>query len=127
MQILNFAHPFTESQLAGIEVLAGLEITSVTEIPSQIDPGEPIEAQIEAMLDHAGLSPREWQTEPLLINLPSLNYSAAALLAQLHGRIGHFPSILRLRPGAGEITPRFEPAEILNLQVMRERAREKRG
>jgi len=78
------------------------------------------------MLDRTGLTSVEWQTKPLLVNLPSLNYSAAAMLAQLHGRMGYFPSILRLRPVTDSIAPRFEVAEILNLQAMRERAREKR-
>ena len=55
-----------------------------------------------------------------------LNYSAAVVLAQVHGRSGYFPPVLRLRPVRDEIPPRFEVAEILNLQVMRERAREKR-
>ncbi|HHX87879.1 MAG TPA: hypothetical protein GX693_06870 [Firmicutes bacterium] len=126
MQILNFAHPFTEAQFAGLEALAGMKITGVTDISSQIDPDKAIEPQIEAMLDRAGLNPQDWQTKPLLINLPSLNYSAAVLLAQLHGRTGYFPPVLRLRPVTGGIAPRFETAEILNLQAMRERAREKR-
>ncbi|HOB28119.1 MAG TPA: CRISPR-associated protein Csx15 [Bacillota bacterium] len=126
MQILNFAHPLTEAQLAGIEDLAGVKITGVTEIPSQIDPDKAIEPQIEAMLDYTGLTPQDWQTKPLLINLPSLNYSTAALLAQLHGRTGYFPPVLRLRPVTEEIAPRFEAVEILNLQAMRERARGRR-
>lgn len=126
MQIINFAHPITETQLAEIEALAGGKTTNVINISSQIDPGKPIEQQIETMLDEIKLTPNDWQTKPLLINLPSLNYSAATLLAQLHGRIGHFPAILRLRPNGGGITPRFEAAEILNLQAMRERARGKR-
>lgn len=126
MQILNFAHPLTEAQLAKIEELAGENITEVIDIDSQIDPAKPIEQQVEAMLDRTGLTSQDWQTRPLLINLPSLNYSAAAMLAQLHGRTGYFPSILRLRPVSGDLTPRFEAAEIINLQAMRERAREKR-
>ena len=126
MLILNFAHPLTEEQLAGIKALSGKVITSVTEIPSQIDPGKAIEPQIEAMLDGINLTTQEWQTKAILINLPSLNYSTAALLAQLHGRIGYFPSILRLRPNNEGLTPHFETAEILNLQAIRERAREKR-
>lgn len=126
MQILNFAHPISETQLAGIETLAGNKITGVTNISSQIDPGKPIEQQIETMLDEIKLTPNDWQTKPFLINLPSLNYSAAALLAQLHGRMGYFPTILRLQPNTGGVTPFFEVAEILNLQAMRERARGKR-
>lgn len=126
MIILNFAHPLTEIQLAGIEALAGEKITGVTEISSQIDHESPIEQQIETMLEQIELNPREWQAKPLLVNLPSLNYSAAALLAQLHGRIGFFPPALRLRPNTEGVTPHFEIAEIINLQAMRERAREKR-
>ena len=126
MQILNFAHPLTEEQLSRIEELAGAKITGVINIDSQIDTAKPIEEQIAAMLDRTGLTSEEWQTKPLLVNLPSLNYSAAAMLAQLHGRMGYFPSILRLRPVTDSIAPRFEVAEILNLQAMRERAREKR-
>ena len=126
MQILNFSHPLTETQIAKIEELAGKKISGVINIDSQIDTTKSIEEQIAEMLDRTGLTSEDWQTKTLLINLPSLNYSAAALLAQLHGRIGYFPSILRLRPVTDGITPRFEPAEILNLQAMRERAREKR-
>jgi hypothetical protein len=126
MQILNFAHPLAEEQLAKIEDLAGKKISGVINIDSQIDTTKPIEEQIAAMLDRTGLTSVEWQTKPLLVNLPSLNYSAAAMLAQLHGRMGYFPSILRLRPVTDSIAPRFEVAEILNLQAMRERAREKR-
>jgi hypothetical protein len=78
------------------------------------------------MIDHAGLTSEEWQTKPILINLPSLNYSAAIMLALLHGRMGYFPAILRLKPEPGIIPPRFEVAEILNLQEIREKARNKR-
>ncbi len=126
MQILNFAHPLTDTQLAGIEALAGEKVTGVTNISSQIDPGKPVGQQIETMLDGIELTPDDWQTKPLLLNLPSLNYSSAALLAQLHGRMGYFPTILRLRPNTTGVSPRYEVAEILNLQAMRERARGKR-
>lgn len=126
MHIINFAHPLTPEQLAEIESLVGEKITEVTEAPSQIDPDKPIEPQIQVILDGTGLTAEEWQAKPLLINLPSLNYSAAALLAQLHGRAGYFPPVLRLRPVKDALPVRFEVAEILNLQAMRERAREKR-
>jgi len=126
MQIINFAHPLTRDQLAGIQALANIKIAGVIEVGSQIDLNKAIEPQIEAMLDQINLTPQEWQTKPILINLPSLNFSTAALLAQLHGRVGYFPSILRLKPDTGGLAPRFEVAEILNLQAMRERARGKR-
>jgi hypothetical protein len=62
----------------------------------------------------------------LLVNLPSYNYAAALVLAELHGRAGHFPAVLRLRPVAGGATTEFEVAEIINLQAMRDAARQAR-
>ncbi|HHW44409.1 MAG TPA: hypothetical protein GXX25_11505, partial [Desulfotomaculum sp.] len=81
---------------------------------------------IASRLENLGLTSQEWQTEPLLINLPSLSCSAAVVLALLHGRMGYFPPILRLRPDTDSLVPRFVVAEILNLQAIRERARGKR-
>ena len=63
---------------------------------------------------------------PLLVNLPALNFSAAALLAELHGRCGYFPPCVRLRPIAGSVPPQYEVAEVLDLQVLREEARKRR-
>lgn len=126
MIVLNFAHPITEEQRAQIEALTGQSIEQVVDIPSQIDVQKPIAPQVTAMADAAGLSPREWQTRPILINPPSLNFSAVALLAELHGRMGYFPPVVRLRPVQGSVPPRFEVAEIVDLQGIRARARERR-
>ncbi|MEW5762642.1 MAG: CRISPR-associated protein Csx15 [Bacillota bacterium] len=124
--VINFGHPLTGEHLADIAAITGQKVSQVITVPSHIDPGEPLEPQVEAMLDRVGLTPEEWQTRPLIVNLPSLNYSAAVLLAQLHGRMGHFPPVLRLRPASGNLVPRFEVAEILNLQAIRDKARGKR-
>ena len=59
----------------------------------------------------------------LIVNLPSLNFIAGLLLAELHGRMGYFPPILRLRPVSDSLPPRYEVAEILNLQAVRDAAR----
>ena len=123
MIVLNFAHPITEEQRAQIEALTGQTIERVVDIPSQIDVQHPLAPQVVAMADAAGLSPAEWQTLPILVNPPSLNFSAVALLAELHGRMGYFPPIVRLRPVQGSVPPRFEVAEIVDLQRIRERAR----
>lgn len=126
MRIINFSHPLTEQNLREIETLAGCAVSEVIEVPSQIDLQSPLEPQIASWLEDLGLSSREWQTEPLLINLPSLNYSAAVVLALVHGRMGHFPPVLRLVPETGSVVTRFKVMEILNLQAIRERARGKR-
>lgn len=126
MYIINFAHPLTKANIRTIQEITGEKIIEVKEIPSQIDQSLPLEPQVEELLDRTDFTPLQWQTEPYIIILPSLNYSAAAVLVQLHGRAGYFPPVIRFRPVSEEIPPRFEVAEILNLQAMRERAREKR-
>jgi hypothetical protein len=95
----------------------------VVELPVQFDVQQPFEAQLAALMARLPLSSIELQGEPMLLNLPSLNYIAAMLLAELHGRMGYFPAMLRLRPAAGSVPPRFEVAEIVNLQGLRDAAR----
>lgn len=132
MILLNFAHPLTDEHLAQIEALTGQPVERVVVIDSQIDTQQPLAPQIVAMADAAGLTPEEWQTAPLLINPPALNFSAVALLAELHGRMGYFPPCLRMRPVVDEqgnrvVPPRFEVAEVLNLQALRDEARQRRA
>jgi len=125
MLILNFTHPLTPEQQAQIEALAHTSIEEVRTIPVQFNQAEPLEPQISALVDATGLSSEEWQTRPLLINPPGYAPAAFVLLAELHGRIGHFPSLIRLRPKPGPVTS-YEVAELLNLQTIREAARKRR-
>jgi hypothetical protein len=127
MVVVNFSHPLTSDHLQQIEALAGQKVEQVIEVHSQIDPQQPLVPQVVALADKAGLSPAEWQSLPLLVNPPSLNYIAVVLLAELHGRCGYFPAHLRLRPVQGSIPPRFEVAEVLDLQMVRNGARKRRG
>ncbi len=126
MILLNFAHPITDAQKTQIESLTGETIARVVDIPSQIDTQQPLAPQIVAMADAAGLTSEEWQTLPILINPPALNFSAVTLIAELHGRMGYFPPCLRLRPVEGSLPRRFEVAEILDLQALRDDARTRR-
>ena len=125
MLILNFTHPLTPTQQAQIEALAHTTIEEIRTIPVQINQSEPLEPQITTIVDAVGLSSEEWQTRPLLINPPGYAPAAFVLLAELHGRIGHFPSLIRLRPKSGPVTA-YEVAELLNLQAIREQARLRR-
>jgi hypothetical protein len=125
MLILNFTHPLTDEHKAQIESLASIPIDEIRTIPVQIDQTEPLGPQISAIVDATQLSSEEWQTRPLLINPPGYAPAAFVLLAELHGRIGHFPSLIRLRPRPGSVTM-YEVAELLNLQAVRESARQRR-
>lgn len=127
MTFLNFAHPITDEQKAQIEQLIGHPIQRIIEIPVQFDHARGFHEQVLELLERVGLSATEWQTTPLLVNLPSLSVIAATLLAELHGRMGYFPAVVRVRPVEGAVPPRFEVAEILNLQHIRDTARAQRA
>ncbi len=124
--VLNFSHPLTPEQQAQIERLAGQPVERVIEVPVQIDHETPLAPQIVALAEATGLSLDEWQTLPLVVNLPSLALAAGALLAELHGRMGHFPTVLHLRPEASGPTTVFVVAGLENLQALRDAARTRR-
>jgi hypothetical protein len=125
MLILNFGHPPTQEQRKQIEVLAGTAIDEIRTVPVMVDIAEPLEPQIISIVNAVGLSTEEWQTRPLLINPPGYAPAAFVLLAELHGRIGYFPALIRMRPKLGPVQA-YEVAELLNLQTIRERARTRR-
>jgi hypothetical protein len=120
--LLNFAHPLTGAQLAQAAALLGQQ-PAVRNIAVQIDRGRPLADVAREMADAAQLAPDAWQTQPLLINPPGLAPLALALLAELHGRCGYFPALLNIRPVADATPPRYEVAEIVNLQALRDAAR----
>ena len=126
MLILNFAHPLTEDQKAQIEALTGEAIERVIAVPVHFDNEQSFVPQLQDLMARIPLTPEEWQTARILVNPPSLNFITALVLAELHGRMGYFPPILRLRPVPGAVPPRYEVAEILNLQEVRDRARARR-
>ena len=122
MLILNFTHPLTDEHKAQIESLSGTAIEGIQTIAVQIDQSQPLEPQIRALVESVQLTSEDWQTHSLLINPPGYAPAAFVLLAELHGRMGHFPTLIRLRPKSGPITS-YEVAELLNLQTMRENSR----
>jgi len=126
MILLNFSHPLTPEHLETIETLTRNKVAQVVDLPIHFDHNQPFQPQLQKVLETVTLSPQEWQTAGILVNLPSFNYIAAMTLAELHGRMGYFPPILRLRPVEGSIPPRFEVAEVINLQALRDAARKER-
>ena len=126
MLLLNFAHPLTADQVKKIEDITSQPVERVLEVHTQIDAQQPLIPQVVALADQVGFSTRAWQTQTCLVNPPSLNFITAALLAELHGRCGYFVPIVRLRPVAESLPPRYEVAEIINLQAIRDAARSQR-
>jgi hypothetical protein len=126
MILLNFSHPITATQQGQIVTLTGQPIARAIAVSTQFDEQQPFPSQVAALLAHIDLTPAQWQSEPILVVLPSLNFIAAALLAELHGRMGYFPPVVRTRPVADVVPRRYEVAEILDLQGIRETARKAR-
>ncbi len=126
MILLNFSHPLTPGQAAQIEALAGQSIQRVIDAPAQFDEQQPFAPQVADLLAQIDLTPAQWQGEEIVAALPSLNFIAGLVLAELHGRMGYFPLVVRTRPVAGAIPRRFEVAELLDLQAVRDAARRER-
>ena len=126
MILLNFSHPLTPEQTAQVENLAGQKIEQIITFPVQFDNNQPFLPQLAELVGSLPLSSEELQTQPILLNPPSLNFITGLLLAELHGRMGYFPPILRMRSIPDSLPPRYEVAEILNLQALRDEARHRR-
>lgn len=125
MILLNFSHPLTMGQMEQLAELLG-ERPAVRTVAAQFDHERPFGEQIAALADAAGLTAEEWQTEPLLVNLPGYVPAAGCLLAEIHGRAGHFPVLLRLSPLAGSTPTVYQVSEVINLQEVRDQARTRR-
>lgn len=125
--IINFAHPMTDVQLQEVETLTGQAVARVLDVPVQVDLSASLEPQTRELVDRVSLSSQEWQTLPLVINPPGLAPLTAVLVAELHGRLGYFPSLVWIRPVAGAVPRRYEVAGLLDLQTVRDQAREQRA
>ncbi len=126
MILLNFSHPLIPDQLQTIVTLAGGVDISVHDIPTHIDNQAPLLSQVVALVDAVPLSPVTWQSTPIAINPPGYAPVVAVLVTELHGRMGHFPTLVRMRPVLGATPTRYEVVELLNLQNIREHARARR-
>lgn len=126
MILLNFSHPITPAQAAQIEALTGQSIARTIDAAAQFDVALPFVAQVEVMLAGLPLTPADWQNAAILVVPPALNFITGVLLADLHGRMGYFPTIVRIRPQTGATPPVYEVAEVINLQAVRETARLRR-
>lgn len=126
MILLNFSHPLTPDQQAQIEALTGSVVERLISVSTQFDEQAPFVPQLDNLMGAVNLTPEEWQGAPILVILPSLNFIAALLLAELHGRMGYFPPVVRTRPVPDAVPRRYAVAEILDLPAIRETARRRR-
>lgn len=124
MYLLNFGHPCTAEQLSELSCAVGHQKIEEVRINCHFEHEQPFIHQIQALLEEVGFSSEQWQQQPLLVNLPTLSVIAGLLLAELHGRMGYFPSIVRLKPVSNMGAVSFAFAEVLNLNAIRDEARQ---
>lgn len=130
MIVFNFSHKLTEKSEQQLVDL--INIYTETENPPQLAV-YPLEKQYDEELPFAKIAKEAvddlskhvpgWEQMPFLIVPPSLNFAAVAILAEIHGRVGYFPSVVRTRKIEGTISPEYEVVEILYLQEIRDQAR----
>jgi hypothetical protein len=123
--IVNLGRPVTKEQQEQISRLLNVQISEVVEpdeVPPRFNDEQPYEFQIARLVSNLGLTSEEWQTLRIVVNLPGFAPAAAALVADLHGRMGHFPHLIRLRPSPDDRTA-YQIAEIMELQRIRDTAR----
>jgi hypothetical protein len=123
--LINFAHPVTAEQLDGLRTETGIWVAEVIKVDVHFDEDCAFADQVSAIVDAAGLTEDDWQTLPLIVNVPGFAYIAAALIAEIHGRAGYFPNIMRLRRSPQDST-KFLFAELIRLQDIRHAARLRR-
>ena len=126
MILLNFSHPLSAEQLLLAESLVSSKFTSIIDIKTHLDHQTSFPSQVKKLVSDISLTSQQWQNSKILLVPPSLSIVSCILLSELHGRMGYFPAVLRVKPVPGSTPPVFEPAEVLNLQAIRDASRENR-
>ncbi|MBF0585472.1 hypothetical protein INT08_03560 [Prosthecochloris sp. N3] len=126
---LNFSgHPVLPQQAHDIQKKMGWPNIDVIDVPvGTVSEDQNFLRTATRTVDRIDLLPNEWQSFALVV-IPS-GYAPlwAALLADLHGRLGHFPDMVRLRPSPKGAKEKFEVAEIIDLRDVRQQARSTRS
>lgn len=128
MKILNFSHAISPEQLGQLREL-GLEVARevIIGIQTNLDLAQPLEAQVVALVEGVGWTRAEWETTPFVTVLPSHPDIAVLVAAEIEGRSGHLPAVLRRKPVKDDKTglTRFEVVEITNPYELRNQARKR--
>lgn len=123
IKILNFHHPLTKEQIQKIEKMLNKPIAEIVPLNTHLDESRPFRPQLCDLITAAKISSESLQHGEYIINLPGYAPAAAVLIAELHGRMGHFPTVIRLKKVEGSLPPVFDVEEIVNLQAIRDEAR----
>jgi hypothetical protein len=105
------------------EELSKTTIENIINISTLTNEEEPLEPQIISLIEAFDQSSHNWHKRDILINPPGYAPAAILLLTEIHGRIGHFPTLICTRLKHASLTT-YEVIELLNLQTIRDAARQ---
>mgnify|MGYP000919500961 FL=1 len=126
MVLLNFAHSLAEEDLSAIAALAGRPPKNVVHVAPEFVGSLPLVPQVRKMVDTVGFSQKDWQNTSLLVCLPLDSAAAAIFVAEIAGRHGRTPTIVRFVQDAQK--GRLVPFEIISLhQVRKETNQSQKG
>lgn len=123
--IINFSHPFIESKEELEEVL-DCRIKKIIEIEPNFDLEKDLEPQVDELIEDARLTPKEWQSPFIMVNVPHYPPATAIFIANFHGRSGHFPTIIYRPPVKKGGVTSYPVKGAIDLQAVRDRARGRR-
>ena len=126
MILLNFSHPLSNEHISIAETLISDKFTSIIDIKTHLDHQTSFPLQVKKLVGDIPLTSQQWQNSKILVVPPSLSIISCILLSEFHGRMGYFPAVLRVKPVPGSTPPAFQPAEVINLQAIRDASRENR-
>jgi len=124
--VVNFHHLLKPEQIKDMQRL--LQWPRIEVIDARLGTVPEKQNFTRYLLNHIesiDLTAEEWQTACLAVIPPGFAPACSVMLAELHGRLGYFPDIVRIRPS--ESGPeKYVVAEIIALRDIRNQARGKR-
>jgi hypothetical protein len=115
MLLLNFGSKIGQIEIEQINALSHDKITEWVYLP--VDPYNqaPFQQQLSGLYKKAKLTNEDFMKQTLVLNLPASALNAAIILADIHGRTGKFPLVIRLRPAMFGIRVRSDVVDLLDL------------
>jgi hypothetical protein len=123
--VLNFTHTFKDFQREQLETMLDCFVEHIwPDSKIDVDTHSPLGPQVKKLVDDLGYTPEEWQdVGRFVVSLPGLSDVGAVLLAELHGRMGQFPVIVRREKPEGKQLAEYEVEEVIDLSKIRDEAR----